>query len=77
MTLNFVAHHIKVKKIVGQNIGMWGVMCHITHHTSHVTNVTKHWKIALDPMCDYHLGNVTIPASSWDHWEGPPALHRS
>ena len=25
MVLKFLAHHIKVKKIVGQNIGMWGV----------------------------------------------------
>ena len=28
------------------------VMCHITCHTSHVTNVTNNWKIYLDTLCD-------------------------
>ena len=26
--------------------------CHMSYHTSQVTNVTNHWEIALDPLCD-------------------------
>ena len=50
----------------------WHVMCHITHHTSHITCHKCHKTLenSPGPHVWHHFGNVTTPASTWDHWVG-------